>query len=161
LGTEILFEWLLRWIAFLCVLWYGAGISDWEGLLRKWYCCHHKLVDPFEILISRKSEHMFSFTWNYITNYINPFARLWPRKWFASSWMWVGVVVGVAPQLYAGLDKIWTLHRSWLRKEALHLSCVKLINTSLLTSGSETLSYADNCFIFYSVFRFIKGLKDF
>jgi hypothetical protein len=29
------------------------------------------------------------------------------------------------------------------------------INTSLLTSGSETLSYADNCFIFYSVFRFI------
>jgi hypothetical protein len=27
------------------------------------------------------------------------------------------------------------------------------INTSLLTSGSETLSYADNCFIFDSVFR--------
>ena len=26
------------------------------------------------------------------------------------------------------------------------------INTSLLTSGSETLSYADNCFIFDSVF---------
>jgi hypothetical protein len=32
----------------------------------------------------------------------------------------------------------------------------QLINTSLLTSGSETLSYADNCFIFYSVFRFTK-----
>ena len=29
------------------------------------------------------------------------------------------------------------------------------IKTSLLTSGRETLSYADNCFIFYSVFRFI------
>jgi hypothetical protein len=29
------------------------------------------------------------------------------------------------------------------------------INTSLLTSGSETLSYADTCFIFYSVCRFI------
>ena len=35
------------------------------------------------------------------------------------------------------------------------------INTSLLTSGSETLSYADNCFIFYSVFRFIKRSKRF
>jgi hypothetical protein len=33
------------------------------------------------------------------------------------------------------------------------------INTSLLTSGSETLSYADNCFIFDSVFRFIKRSK--
>jgi hypothetical protein len=31
-------------------------------------------------------------------------------------------------------------------------SVSQLINTSLLTSGSETLSYADNCFIFYSVF---------
>jgi hypothetical protein len=30
----------------------------------------------------------------------------------------------------------------------------QLINTSLFTSGSETLSYADNCFIFYSFFRF-------
>jgi hypothetical protein len=30
----------------------------------------------------------------------------------------------------------------------------QLINTSLLTSGSETLGYADNCLIFYSVFRF-------
>ena len=28
-----------------------------------------------------------------------------------------------------------------------------LINTSLLTSGSETLSCTDNCFIFDSVFR--------
>jgi len=37
----------------------------------------------------------------------------------------------------------------------------QLINTSLLTSGSETLSYTDNCFIFYSVFRFIKGAKRF
>jgi hypothetical protein len=37
----------------------------------------------------------------------------------------------------------------------------QLINTSLLTSGSETLSYADNCFIFYSVFRFIKRSKRF
>jgi hypothetical protein len=35
------------------------------------------------------------------------------------------------------------------------------INTSLLTSGSETLSYADNCFIFCSVFRFIKRSKRF
>jgi hypothetical protein len=35
----------------------------------------------------------------------------------------------------------------------------QLINTSLLTSESETLNYADNCFIFYSVFRFIKMLK--
>ena len=35
------------------------------------------------------------------------------------------------------------------------------INTSLLTSGSETLSYADNCFIFDSVFRFIKRSKRF
>jgi hypothetical protein len=35
------------------------------------------------------------------------------------------------------------------------------INTSLLTSGSETLSYADNCFICYSVFRFIKRSKRF
>ena len=35
------------------------------------------------------------------------------------------------------------------------------INTSLITSGSETLSYADNCFIFYSVFRFIKRSKRF
>jgi hypothetical protein len=32
----------------------------------------------------------------------------------------------------------------------------QLINTSLLESGSETLSYADNCFIFYSGFRLIK-----
>ena len=31
----------------------------------------------------------------------------------------------------------------------------QLINTSHLTPGSETLSYADNCFIFYSIFRFI------
>ena len=37
----------------------------------------------------------------------------------------------------------------------------QLINTSLLTSGSETLSYADNCFIFYSVFRFIERSKRF
>jgi hypothetical protein len=37
----------------------------------------------------------------------------------------------------------------------------QLINTSLLTSGSETLSYADNCFIFDSVFRFIKRSKRF
>ena len=37
----------------------------------------------------------------------------------------------------------------------------QLINTSLLTSGSETLSYADNCFIFYSVFRFMKRSKRF
>ena len=37
----------------------------------------------------------------------------------------------------------------------------QLINTSLLTSGSETLSYADNCFIFDSVFRFIKRSKWF
>ena len=37
----------------------------------------------------------------------------------------------------------------------------QLINTSLLTSGSETLSYADNCFIFYSVFRFNKRSKRF
>jgi hypothetical protein len=37
----------------------------------------------------------------------------------------------------------------------------KLINTSLLTSGNETLSYAFNCFIFYSVFRFIKRSKRF
>ena len=37
----------------------------------------------------------------------------------------------------------------------------QLINTSLLTPGSETLSYADNCFIFDSVFRFIKRSKRF
>ena len=37
----------------------------------------------------------------------------------------------------------------------------QLINTLLLTSGSETLSYADNCFIFYSVFRFMKRSKRF
>ena len=37
----------------------------------------------------------------------------------------------------------------------------QLINTSLFTSGSETVSYADNCFIFYSVFRFIKKSKRF
>ena len=37
----------------------------------------------------------------------------------------------------------------------------QLINASLLTPGSETLSYADNCFIFYSVFRFIKRPKRF
>ena len=37
----------------------------------------------------------------------------------------------------------------------------QLISTSLLTSGSETLSYADNCFIFDSVFRFIKWSKRF
>ena len=37
----------------------------------------------------------------------------------------------------------------------------QLINTLLLTSGSETLSYADNCFIFDSVFRFIKRSKRF
>ena len=37
----------------------------------------------------------------------------------------------------------------------------QLINTSLLTSGSETLSYADNCFIFDSVFRFIKRSNRF
>ncbi len=37
----------------------------------------------------------------------------------------------------------------------------QLINTSLLTSGSETLSYAVNCFIFDSVFRFIKRSKRF
>ena len=37
----------------------------------------------------------------------------------------------------------------------------QLINTSLLTSGSETLSYADNSFIFDSVFRFIKRSKRF
>jgi hypothetical protein len=36
-----------------------------------------------------------------------------------------------------------------------------LINASLLTSGSETLSYADNYFIFHSVFRFMKRSKRF
>jgi len=36
-----------------------------------------------------------------------------------------------------------------------------LMNTSLLPSGSATLSYADNCFIFYSVFRFIERSKRF
>jgi len=33
------------------------------------------------------------------------------------------------------------------------------LNTSLLTLGSETLSDADNCFIFYSVFQLIKRSK--
>jgi hypothetical protein len=37
----------------------------------------------------------------------------------------------------------------------------QLINTLLITSGSETLSYADNCFIFYSVIRYIKRSKRF
>jgi hypothetical protein len=37
----------------------------------------------------------------------------------------------------------------------------QLINTSLLTSGSETLNYADNCFIFDSVFRLIERSKRF
>jgi hypothetical protein len=35
----------------------------------------------------------------------------------------VCVCVG-APQLHAGLDRIWTLCRSWLRKEAVHLISV-------------------------------------
>ena len=37
----------------------------------------------------------------------------------------------------------------------------QLINSSLLTSGSETLSYADNCFIFIQFFDSWKGLNDF
>jgi hypothetical protein len=40
------------------------------------------------------------------------------KKWFASSWG--------APQLHAGLDKIWTLCRSWLRKEAVHKRFVSI-----------------------------------
>ena len=40
------------------------------------------------------------------------------KKWSASSWG--------APQLHAGLDKIYTLYRSWLWKEAVHLSCVRI-----------------------------------
>ena len=35
----------------------------------------------------------------------------------------------------------------------------QVINTSLLTLGSETLSDADNCFILYSVFQLIKRSK--
>ena len=37
----------------------------------------------------------------------------------------------------------------------------QLMNTSLLPPGSETLIYADYCFIFYSVFRFIERSKRF
>jgi hypothetical protein len=33
---------------------------------------------------------------------------------------------------------------------------LRISDLSQLSSGSETLSYADNCFIFYSVFRFMK-----
>jgi hypothetical protein len=50
---------------------------------------------------------------------------------------------------------------SEIRNVSQHKRFVSMINTSLLTSGSETLSYADNCFIFYSVFRFIKRSKRF
>jgi hypothetical protein len=40
------------------------------------------------------------------------------KKWFPTSW---------GPrQLHAGLDIIWTLHRSWLRKEPVQLSCVRI-----------------------------------
>jgi hypothetical protein len=60
------------------------------------------------------------------------------KKRFASSWG--------APQLHAGLDKIWTLNRSWLRKEAVHLSCVRFIAIK-----TKVLFRAKICMCFYLV----------
>ena len=58
------------------------------------------------------------------------------KKWFASSWG--------APQLHAGLDKIWTLCRSWLRKEAVHQICVRItfnfLGTMVLNATFNNIS---------------------
>jgi hypothetical protein len=49
------------------------------------------------------------------------FQNIWYKQKISGSHL-----LGGAPQLHAGLDKIWTWCRSWLRKEAVHLICVRI-----------------------------------
>jgi hypothetical protein len=73
-----------------------------------------------------------TFQWNYYTRFIfylaQRVAAVTPKKNRTTSFLYVPNILSIS-------------------------DLSQLINTSLLTSGSETLSYADNCFIFYSVFR--------